>query len=100
MLQRGRTLALGGEVDDHLRLLAVEQFHQQIELVVHVVGVVAVARIALADAERETFVFRQVAADGDNLAGVGVVEQIFRRVKTERSTAAEHSISLLHRPGS
>jgi hypothetical protein len=91
---------LGGEVDDHLRLLAIEQLHQEIELVVQVVGVVAVARIALADAEREAFVFRQIAADGDDLPGVGVVEQILRRVKTEGSPAAEHCISLLHRPGS
>ena len=83
MLQRSGALALRGEIDDDLRLLAVEQLHQKIEFVVHVVGVIAVARIAVADAQSEAFVLGQIATDRDHLGGIGMVKQVFRRVESE-----------------
>jgi hypothetical protein len=58
VLQRGRALALGSEIDDHLRPLAIEELHQEIELVIYVICVIAVTRVAVADAQCEAFVFR------------------------------------------
>src|SRR5262245_15512979 len=98
MLQRGRAFTLGGKIDDHLRLLAVEKLQQEIELVVYVVGVIAVPRIAVADPQREAFVFRQIAANRDDFGGIGMVEQIFRGMQPERSAPTQYSISLLLHP--
>ena len=83
MLQRSGALTLSGEIDDDLRLLAVEQLHQKIEFIVHMIGVIAVARIAVADAQSEAFVLGQIATDRDDLGGIGMVKQVFRRVETE-----------------
>src|SRR5919197_1992697 len=96
MLQRGRAFALGGKIDDHLRLLAVEKFHQEIELVIYVVGVIAVPRITVTDPQCEALVFREITTHRDDFGGIGMVEQIFRGMQPERSAPTEYSISLLH----
>src|SRR5215813_2838996 len=98
MSERGSALPLRGKIDDDLWLLAIEELHQEIELVVYVIGVIAIARIAIADAQREAFIFRQIATDRDDFGWIGVVEQIFRGMKPEGSAPTQHSIGLLHRP--
>ena len=95
MLPRHRTLALGGEIDDDLRLLAIEQFEQQIELVGDVIGVIFVA-LPLVDVQRERLGPQQVASDPHHQFRIGMIEQIERGMNPERSAAAQYRVSLTH----
>src|SRR5262245_2432348 len=100
MLERGGALSLRRKIDDDLRLLAIEKLHQEIELIIYVIGMIAISGIAIADAQCEAVVFRQIAPDRDDFDGIGMVKQIFRGMKPEGSAPTQHSIGLLHRPRS
>src|SRR6266436_70297 len=100
MPERRRALPLRGKIDDDLRLLTIEELHQEIEFVIYMIGVIAISGIAIADAQCEAFVFRQIAADRDDFGGIGVFEQVLRGMKPKRSAPTQHSIALLHRPRS
>ena len=95
MLPRHGAFALGGEVDDHLRLLAIEQLQQEIEFVGHVPSVVFVPRTFL-DAEGERSGPQRIAADADHLLCVGVIEKIERRGNAEAAAAAEDRVGPAH----
>src|SRR6516164_11413914 len=100
MFERGRAFTLGGEIDDHLWLLAVDKLHQEVKLVIDVIGVIAIPRIALTNTQCEALVLRQVAADRNDFGGVGMLEQILRGMKAKGTAPTQHSVRLLHRPRS
>ena len=95
VLPRHRAFALRGEIDYHLRLLAIEQFEQKVEFIGDMIGVVFVA-LPLLDIEREWLGPHQIAADAHHQFRIGVVEQIKRGMDPERSAAAQYRVSLTH----
>src|SRR5258708_28000962 len=98
MPERRRALPLRGKIDDDLRLLTIEDLHQEIEFVIYMIGVIAISGIAIADAQCEAFVFWQIAADRDDFGGIGVFEHGLRGMKPKRSPPTQHTRTLLHRP--
>jgi hypothetical protein len=68
VLPRHRALALRRIIDDDLRLLAVEKFEQQVELVGDVEGVIGVV-LAFLDAQRERLGAQRIAAIPITLPG-------------------------------
>ena len=95
VLPRHRAFALRGEIYDDLRLLAVEQFEQEVEFVGDVISVILVAR-PLLDIQRERFGTHQIAANPHHQFRIGAIEQIQRGMNSERSAAAQYRVSLAH----
>src|SRR5258705_9009341 len=100
MPERRRALPLRGKIDDDLRLLTIEELHQEIEFVIYMIGVIAISGIAIADAQCEAFVFRQIAADRDDFGAIGVVEQELPGIEPKKIPPTQPSKALLHRPRS
>ena len=90
---RDRSLTLRGKIDDDFRFFRIEQLEQAVLLVDDVNLVVRVARVALADIERERLRFLRIAADADDFFRIGVLQQIERRMHAENAVAAENDVS-------
>src|SRR2546430_4877600 len=100
MLPRHRPLTLRRVVDDDRRLLPVEQLQQQVEFVGHVIGVIGIALVPLADIKREGVRPCRIAPNADHPIGIRLFQKIFRGMNAERPATAKHCITFAHGPPS
>ena len=77
MLPRHRPLTLRRVVDDDRRLLPVEQLQQQVEFVGHVIGVIGIALVPLADVQCKRLRLWRITAYRNHPLSTGMVKQVF-----------------------